>query len=72
MRIAYGRNYGDVAPVRGVYNGHAGQKLSADGSVHPAVDDDGREQLNENKVATPEAPAIVERAQQPASDNSNN
>jgi hypothetical protein len=36
------------------------------------VDDDGRRQLNENKVATPEAAAIVERAQQPASDNSNN
>jgi hypothetical protein len=35
-------------------------------SVRPAVDDDGREQLNENKVATPGTPAILERAQQPA------
>jgi len=37
-----------------------------DVSVRPAIDDDGREQLSENKVAAPEAPVIVERAQQPA------
>jgi transglutaminase-like putative cysteine protease len=66
VRIAYGRDYGDVAPVRGVYKGHAGQRLSVDVSVRPAIDDDGREQLNENKAAASEAPAIVERAQQPA------
>jgi transglutaminase-like putative cysteine protease len=66
VRIAYGRDYGDVAPVRGVYKGHAGQRLSVDVSVRPAIDDDGREQLSENKVAPPEPPAIVERAQQPA------
>jgi transglutaminase-like putative cysteine protease len=66
VRIAYGRDYGDVAPVRGVYKGHAGQRLSVDVSVRPAVDDDGREQLNEKKAAPAEAPAIVERAQQPA------
>ena len=66
VRIAYGRDYGDVAPVRGVYKGHAGQRLSVDVRVRPAIDDDGREQLNENKVAEPEAPVIVERAQQPA------
>jgi transglutaminase-like putative cysteine protease len=66
VRIAYGRDYGDVAPVRGVYKGHAGQRLSVDVSVRPAIDDDGREQLNENKVVTPDPPVIVERAQQPA------
>jgi len=66
VRIAYGRDYGDVAPVRGVYKGHAGQRLSVDVSVRPAVDDDGREQLSENKAATAEPPVIVERAQQPA------
>ncbi len=66
VRVAYGRDYGDVAPVRGVYKGHAGQRLSVDVRVRPAVDDDGREQLNENKVAPPEPPAILERAQQPA------
>jgi hypothetical protein len=55
-----------VAPVRGVYKGHAGQRLSVDVSVRPAIDDDGREQLNENKVVTPDPPVIVERAQQPA------
>ena len=30
IRVAYGRDYGDVAPVRGVYKGHAGQRLSVD------------------------------------------
>ena len=66
VRVAYGRDYGDVAPVRGVYKGHAGQRLSVDVRVRPALDDDGREQLNENKAASTEAPVIVERAQQPA------
>jgi len=55
-----------VAPVRGVYKGHAGQRLSVDVRVRPELDDDGREQLNENKAAAPEAPVIAERAQQPA------
>jgi transglutaminase-like putative cysteine protease len=66
VRIAYGRDYGDVAPVRGVYKGQAGQRLSVDVTVRPAVDDDGREQLSENKISPSEPPAIVERAQQPA------
>jgi transglutaminase-like putative cysteine protease len=30
VRVAYGRDYGDVAPVCGVYKGQAGQRLSAD------------------------------------------
>ena len=30
VRLAYGRDYGDVAPVRGVYKGRAGQRLSVD------------------------------------------
>jgi hypothetical protein len=34
--------------------------------VLPALDDDGREQLNENKTASVETPVIAERAQQPA------
>ena len=66
VRVAYGRDYGDVAPVRGVYKGHAGQRLSVDVLVRPALDDDGREQLNENKAPTEESRIIVERAQQPA------
>ena len=66
VRVAYGRDYGDVAPVRGVYKGHAGQRLSVDVRVRPALDDDGREQLNENKLASSDAPVIMERAQQPA------
>ena len=65
VRIAYGRDYGDVAPVRGVYKGHAGQRLSVDVSVRPAIDNDGREQLSENKIVAPEPPPIVERVQQP-------
>jgi transglutaminase-like putative cysteine protease len=66
VRIAYGRDYGDVAPVRGVYKGHAGQRLSVDVRVRPALDDGGREQLSENKAASLKPPQIVERAQQPA------
>ena len=66
VRVAYGRDYDDVAPVRGVYKGHAGQRLSVDVRVRPALDGDGREQLKENKGASAEAPVIVERAQQPA------
>jgi transglutaminase-like putative cysteine protease len=66
VRVAYGRDYGDVAPVRGVYKGHAGQRLSVDVRVLPALDDDGREQLKENKAASAEPHAVVERAQQPA------
>jgi transglutaminase-like putative cysteine protease len=66
VRVAYGRDYGDVAPVRGVYKGHAGQRLSVDVRVLPALDDDGREQLNENKAGSMPPPVVVERAQQPA------
>lgn len=65
VRIAYGRDYGDVAPVRGVYKGHAGQRLSVDVRVRPALDGDGREQLGET-AAAPTTPSILERAQQPA------
>jgi transglutaminase-like putative cysteine protease len=65
VRVGYGRDYGDVAPVRGVYRGHAGQRLSVDVRVRPAIDDDGREQLA-NTSALASAPAIVERPQQPA------
>jgi len=64
VRVAYGRDYGDVAPVRGVYKGHAGQRLSVDVRVRPALDDEGHEQLLES-AATPAAPTIEERAQQP-------
>ena len=66
VRIAYGRDYGDVAPVRGVYKGHAGQRLSVDVRVRPELDDGGREQLSENKATQEEPPAIQERTQQPA------
>ncbi len=57
IRVAYGRDYGDVAPVRGVYRGHAGQRLSVDVRVRPAVDDDGCEHVRENVAsAEPEPP----------------
>ncbi len=55
VRIAYGRDYGDVAPVRGVYKGHAGQRLSVDVRVRPALDDEGNEQLQETAAAPREA-----------------
>ena len=65
VRLAYGRDYGDVAPVRGVYKGHAGQRLSVDVRVRPALDGEGREQLARTSAAPPPQPG-VERAQQPA------
>jgi transglutaminase-like putative cysteine protease len=66
VRIAYGRDYGDVAPVRGVYKGHAGQSLAVDVRVRPVLDDDGREQLNKTSAPPDPVPAIAERPQQPA------
>ena len=65
VRIACGRDYGDVAPVRGVYKGRAGQRLSVDVCVRPALDDEGCERIAETvgPMAPPPAP---ERPQQPA------
>src|SRR5438552_13139866 len=63
VRLAYGRDYGDVAPVRGVYKGHAGQRLSVDVRVRPAVDDDGNEQL-QRTAARPTQESVQDRAQQ--------
>jgi transglutaminase-like putative cysteine protease len=59
VRIAYGREYGDVPPVRGVYKGHAGQRLSVDVRVRPALDSEGWEHLQETAagpLAPPEEP----------------
>jgi transglutaminase-like putative cysteine protease len=66
VRLAYGRDYGDVAPVRGVYKGHAGQHLSVDVCVRPAIDDAGREQISKTGVGPPAPGTVPERAQQPA------
>ena len=66
VRVAYGRDYGDVAPVRGVYKGHAGQSLSVDVRVRPLIDDNGCEQLSEMTAGSVPPPSVVERAQQPA------
>ena len=66
VRVAYGRDYGDVAPVRGVYKGHAGQRLSVDVRVRPEVDDGGRERLSENKISSSGPAVVQERVQQPA------
>ena len=63
VRIAYGRDYSDVAPVRGVYKGHAGQRLSVDVSVRPALDDAGHETLAET-AAIPTEPDVIERRAQ--------
>jgi transglutaminase-like putative cysteine protease len=65
VRIAYGRDYGDVAPVRGVYKGQSGQRLSVDVSVRPALDDDGHEQMSEVTQAVPDPRGITMRPQQP-------
>jgi len=64
VRLAYGRDYGDAAPVRGVYRGHAGQRLSVDVRVRPAVDDEGHEQLQKSAARPSETPA-PDRPQQP-------
>lgn len=64
IRVAYGRDYGDVAPVRGVYKGHAGQRLSVNVRVRPALDNDGREQLQTTASKPSELPDL-ERPQQP-------
>jgi transglutaminase-like putative cysteine protease len=66
VRVAYGRDYGDVAPVRGVYKGHAGQSLSVDVRVRPAIDDSGTEQLSKINAGAVPPPSVLERPQQPA------
>jgi len=65
VRVAYGRDYGDVAPLRGVYKGHAGQRLSVDVRVRPALDGEGHEQL-QRSAATSQDALAGERSQQPA------
>ncbi|HEY4962552.1 MAG TPA: transglutaminase family protein, partial [Terriglobales bacterium] len=64
VRIAYGRDYSDAAPVRGVYKGHAGQRLSVDVTVRPALDDAGHETLAETAAVPAEPERVEPRAQQ--------
>ena len=65
VRVASGRDYGDVAPVRGVYRGQAGQRLSVNVLMRPAVDDDGCEHLSERIDPVPaESPPDALRQQQ--------
>ena len=64
VRVAYGRDYADVAPVRGVYKGHAGQRLSVDVSVRPAIDDEGNERMAETTAIPSEPEPVEPRAQQ--------
>jgi transglutaminase-like putative cysteine protease len=65
VRIAYGRDYGDAAPMRGVYKGKSGQRLSVDVTVRPVLDDEGCEQVSETPQAPPEGPSFTLPAQQP-------
>jgi transglutaminase-like putative cysteine protease len=62
--VARGRDYGDVPPVRGVYKGHAGQSLSVDVLVRPALDDDGAELLQETAAGPPPRPSAEALQQQ--------
>jgi transglutaminase-like putative cysteine protease len=64
IRVAYGRDYGDVPPVRGVYKGHAGQRLSVDVRVRPALDHEGHEYLQETAAGPAAPPAEEEPPQQ--------
>lgn len=66
VRVAYGRDYGDVAPVRGVYKGHAGQSLAVDVRVRPVLDQEGHEQLTKTAAPPPSTPVVIQRPQQPA------
>jgi transglutaminase-like putative cysteine protease len=65
IRLACGRDYGDVPPVRGVYKGRVGQRLSVDVLVRPALDGEGRELLSEISEGPHEPPQVTERPQQP-------
>jgi transglutaminase-like putative cysteine protease len=64
IRVAYGRDYGDVPPVRGVYKGHFGQRLSVDVRVRPALDIEGHEYLQETAAGPVVAPPEEEPPQQ--------
>jgi transglutaminase-like putative cysteine protease len=64
IRVAYGRDYGDVPPVRGVYRGQAGQRLAVNVLMRPAIDDDGCEHLRESAEAGPPEPAADALPQQ--------
>jgi len=64
VRVAYGRDYSDVAPVRGVYKGHAGQRLSVDVRLRPALDEAGNETLSETAAIPAEPEPAEARAQQ--------
>jgi transglutaminase-like putative cysteine protease len=64
VRVACGRDYGDVAPVRGVYKGHAGQRLSVDVRMRPALDVEGHEQLSKSTTTPLESSALPDRPQQ--------
>lgn len=67
IRVAYGRDYADVAPVRGIYRGESGQRLSVDVRVRPALNDEGHEQLNRApEDGAAEEPIATDRPQQPA------
>jgi transglutaminase-like putative cysteine protease len=66
VRVAIGRDYGDVAPVRGVYKGRAGQRLSVDVCVRPALDDAGTEQVSKIATGVSAPEPLLERPQQPA------
>lgn len=65
VRIAYGRDYADVAPLRGVYRGQSGQRLSVDVSVRPALDEEGHERVRDVLQPVSEPGLVSVRSQQP-------
>jgi len=71
VRVAYGRDYNDVAPVRGIYRGESGQRLSVDVRVRPELNDDGHEQMNRApETEAADESVATERPQQPAQQQS--
>ena len=72
VRVAYGRDYSDVAPVRGVYKGHAGQRLPVDVRVRPELNDEGHEQLSEERLRRRSLPPLSRDRSSPRNSSNNN
>src|SRR5262245_21944149 len=61
VRLAYGRDYADVAPVRGVHRGQTGQRLSVDVRVRPVLDDEGTERRGSGAIVDAAAAAAQQQ-----------
>jgi hypothetical protein len=53
-----------IAPVRGIYNGRAGQSLSVDVRFRPELDESGQEHIGEAVSLWEDEESAAERPQQ--------